>query len=369
VGGLEPLGRAMGFGWRVTYSHVERLDNTGLVERIYDRGGSAVAITRRGTRLLDATPGEVRASSTQAFGLIHSRAVSWVAAYLTLRGARLDPRAGVASRGAVESACQSRHAPSGSRVGGGWAARGDRAGAAVEGAATASSHLARLEAAIADGRLAGVTYVARDDAVMAGVQRAAASAGERRLRGTSSRGDPEPRSRAVGRQAVGPGVSDSLLDLAAGCGAAADQADDNRGLRTSRHSSVAETRAASALRALRRRSRPHGAARRLAAVAPTRHIPHRPQGRHRGPRREPILGGSLGHIRDTFASRQPPETRKPRGLRGFLDAPERIRTSDLRFRRPTLYPAELRAQVGAADQFSRAVMQADRAGFEPAMEL
>jgi hypothetical protein len=25
------------------------------------------------------------------------------------------------------------------------------------------------------------------------------------------------------------------------------------------------------------------------------------------------------------------------------DAPERIRTSDLRFRRPTLYPAELRA--------------------------
>src|SRR5215207_2011090 len=27
-------------------------------------------------------------------------------------------------------------------------------------------------------------------------------------------------------------------------------------------------------------------------------------------------------------------------------APERIRTSDLRFRRPTLYPAELRAQLG-----------------------
>jgi hypothetical protein len=31
-------------------------------------------------------------------------------------------------------------------------------------------------------------------------------------------------------------------------------------------------------------------------------------------------------------------------LQGFRDAPERIRTSDLRFRRPTLYPAELRAQ-------------------------
>ncbi len=32
--------------------------------------------------------------------------------------------------------------------------------------------------------------------------------------------------------------------------------------------------------------------------------------------------------------------------RGFLSAPDRIRTCDLRFRRPTLYPAELRAQTG-----------------------
>ena len=31
----------------------------------------------------------------------------------------------------------------------------------------------------------------------------------------------------------------------------------------------------------------------------------------------------------------------------FLSAPERIRTSDLRFRRPTLYPAELRAQAAS----------------------
>src|SRR4051795_12050754 len=31
------------------------------------------------------------------------------------------------------------------------------------------------------------------------------------------------------------------------------------------------------------------------------------------------------------------------GRPGFNSAPERIRTSDLRFRRPTLYPAELRA--------------------------
>jgi hypothetical protein len=30
-------------------------------------------------------------------------------------------------------------------------------------------------------------------------------------------------------------------------------------------------------------------------------------------------------------------------VRAFLDAPGEIRTPDLRFRRPTLYPAELRA--------------------------
>jgi hypothetical protein len=36
------------------------------------------------------------------------------------------------------------------------------------------------------------------------------------------------------------------------------------------------------------------------------------------------------------------ENREMRGLR--RSAPDRIRTCDLRFRRPTLYPAELRAQ-------------------------
>jgi hypothetical protein len=37
-------------------------------------------------------------------------------------------------------------------------------------------------------------------------------------------------------------------------------------------------------------------------------------------------------------------TRSPANAGLSCDAPERIRTSDLRFRRPTLYPAELRAQ-------------------------
>jgi hypothetical protein len=41
-----------------------------------------------------------------------------------------------------------------------------------------------------------------------------------------------------------------------------------------------------------------------------------------------------------------PVIKKPAVSSWFLDAPERIRTSDLRFRRPTLYPAELRAPGG-----------------------
>src|SRR3954466_3551911 len=52
--------------------------------------------------------------------------------------------------------------------------------------------------------------------------------------------------------------------------------------------------------------------------------------------------------------------------RGSRSAPERIRTSDLRFRRPTLYPAELRAQRAAIVGDGR---RTERAGFEPAMEF
>ena len=57
------------------------------------------------------------------------------------------------------------------------------------------------------------------------------------------------------------------------------------------------------------------------------------------------------------ASRQNRETKpgvsggcglEPPRFPGFWSAPERIRTSDLRFRRPTLYPAELRAHLGCA---------------------
>jgi hypothetical protein len=88
VAGLEPLACALGFGWRATYSHVERLAGAGLVERVYDRGGSVVAITRRGRIAVDADPGDVRMGAIGSAGIAHSRAMSWVAAFLTLRGRR-----------------------------------------------------------------------------------------------------------------------------------------------------------------------------------------------------------------------------------------------------------------------------------------
>ena len=45
---------------------------------------------------------------------------------------------------------------------------------------------------------------------------------------------------------------------------------------------------------------------------------------------------------------------KVRGDPAESYAPERIRTSDLRFRRPTLYPAELRALEGGVYRASLA---------------
>src|SRR3954451_24309685 len=85
VAGIEPLGLAMGFGRRATYSHVARLIGAGLAVRGYDAGGSVVAITAAGRRAVGADRGDVRAGATHGSGLRHARAVSWVAALLTLR--------------------------------------------------------------------------------------------------------------------------------------------------------------------------------------------------------------------------------------------------------------------------------------------
>ena len=76
VAGVEPLGLAMGFGQSATYSHVARLAAAGLVVRVFDPGGSMVAITAEGRRAIAADRGDVRAGATHGSGLRHARAVS-----------------------------------------------------------------------------------------------------------------------------------------------------------------------------------------------------------------------------------------------------------------------------------------------------
>ena len=69
----------MGFGPSVMYSHVACLAAAGLVVRVFDPGGSM------GRRAIHADRGDVRAGATHGSGLRHARAVSWVAAILTIR--------------------------------------------------------------------------------------------------------------------------------------------------------------------------------------------------------------------------------------------------------------------------------------------
>ncbi len=83
VAGIEPLGLAMGFGRRATYSHLARLMDAGLVAREFDRGGSVVAITAAGRRAIDASRGRTPVGATHGLGVRHARAISWVAARLT----------------------------------------------------------------------------------------------------------------------------------------------------------------------------------------------------------------------------------------------------------------------------------------------
>jgi hypothetical protein len=85
VAGIEPLGLALGFGRRATYSHLARLADVGLVVRAYDPGGSVVAITAAGRRAIGEPRSQVRIGATHGLGLQHANAVSWAAALLTLR--------------------------------------------------------------------------------------------------------------------------------------------------------------------------------------------------------------------------------------------------------------------------------------------
>src|SRR3954470_6966673 len=213
VAGIEPLGHALGFGWRATYSHVERLARAGLIARGYDRGGSVVAITAAGRREVGADRGDVRSGATHGSGLRHARAVSWVAALLTLRERAwlseqelrrddgwLVPVVWASSRG--------RHRPDLGIV-----VREARVAVEVELSHKSPRRLrailAGYEAAIASGPLAGgLIYVSDRPDVLDAVARTAGRAGvlERRLR-TRSLADVQDEVRALTRQRRGADAS------------------------------------------------------------------------------------------------------------------------------------------------------------------
>lgn len=181
LAGVEPWGLAMGFGWRATYSHAQRLQAAGLAVRLYDREGSVVAITAAGRRRVRAEGGEPRLRVLRGVGLRHARAVSWVAALLTVRG-----RTWVSERELRErpdwlvpvfwTNSSGTHRPdAGAQV------AGRRVAIEVELSHKAPRRLrailAGYEALIADGTLGGVLYVSDRDDVLRAVRRAATRVG------------------------------------------------------------------------------------------------------------------------------------------------------------------------------------------------
>jgi hypothetical protein len=189
VVGREPLGLAMGWGRRATYSHVERLAGAGLLERVYDAEGSVVAVTRAGRRMLGLDGGSVPLSVTRGAGLRHARAVSWVAALLTVRERSWSSEQEMRSRAdwlvpVLWQASRGTHRPDV-----GVEVAGRRVAIEVELCVKAPRRLrailAGYEALIAaDALSGGVVYVSDRDDVLAAVMRAAVAVGvpEGRLR-------------------------------------------------------------------------------------------------------------------------------------------------------------------------------------------
>src|SRR4051794_32699515 len=182
VAGLEPLGLALGLGWRVTYSHVERLAAAGLVGRGYDAGGSGGAVTPAGGREVGADHGDVRAGATHGSGLRHARAVSWVAALLTLREREWvsDLEARRQPEWLVPVVWTGRRA--GHRPDLGIVMRERRVAVEVELSLKAPRRLEAIlrgyDEALASGALAGgLIYVSDRPDVLAAVRRAAARVG------------------------------------------------------------------------------------------------------------------------------------------------------------------------------------------------
>jgi hypothetical protein len=153
--------------------------------------------------VLGAERGDVRTGATQAFGLVHSRAMSWVAAYLTPRrrewiGERPLRRDERWRFPVVWSGSRGTHRPDLVSV-----VNGQPVAIEVELTLKAPRRLRAIllgyEAAIAGGRFSGVTYIAGDDAVTAGVRRAASLAGlDNRLAVLPSRSGPGARPGLAG---------------------------------------------------------------------------------------------------------------------------------------------------------------------------
>lgn len=183
VAGLEAFALAHGFGQRAAYSHVARLAERGLVERIYDRDGSLVAITMAGRRAVRpdlSDPRPPRVGPAGSTGRAHSRAVSWVAALLSLRG--LDWVSDREARSRPEWQVpviwnqRGRHRPDlGTDRG------GQRVAIEVELTAKAPARLRSIlygyGAQIAQRRLASVIYITTHPGVRRGIERAAEAAG------------------------------------------------------------------------------------------------------------------------------------------------------------------------------------------------
>ena len=89
ISGLEPARLALGISQATVYSHVVRLSREGLLWRVRggDGAGGVVAVTRIGARMVRSHGGEgvVAARSAAPSSGRHGRAVSWVAANLSLR--------------------------------------------------------------------------------------------------------------------------------------------------------------------------------------------------------------------------------------------------------------------------------------------
>ena len=182
VAGLEPLGLALGTRRATTYSHVARLASVGWVTRLYDRDGSVVAITREGRQAVGLAGGGARPGQLSGVGRAHARAVSWMAALMTIRD-----REWVSDREARERAdwlvpvmwagSQGTHRPDL-----GVTLSGQRVAVEVELSHKAPRRLrailAGYEAAIESGALSGgVLYVSDRPAVLDTVRRAAEQAG------------------------------------------------------------------------------------------------------------------------------------------------------------------------------------------------